>query len=126
MKSLRLLAFAVLGATLIAACDEGDSTTATAVEGTVRGTVTIEGSGASGITVTLSSGASVTTDGSGNYTFNNVPAGTYVVEITGAPADATFASTAKAAVVATAGQVVTVDFDDEGVVCALHDYAQAR
>ncbi len=110
MKSLRFLTLALLGAFAIAACDEGTDTTATAVEGTVRGTVTIEGSGASGVTVTLSSGASVTTDGSGAYTFNNVPAGTYVVEISGFPSDATFASTAKTAVVTTAGQVVTVDF----------------
>ena len=110
MKSLRFLTFALIGALAIAACDEGEDTTATAVEGTIRGAVTIEGSGASGVTVTLSSGASTTTDGSGNYTFSNVPAGSYVVQISGTPADATFASTAGTAVIATAGQVVTVDF----------------
>jgi hypothetical protein len=47
--------------------------------GTVSGTVTVNPSGTpiSGATVNLGSGRSTTTDGSGNYSFSSIPAGTY-------------------------------------------------
>jgi hypothetical protein len=100
-------------ATLVAfgACDNGGGNKITTpVTGTISGTVSIEATGASGVTVTLSSGTTATTDGSGNYSFSNVPAGAYTVSISGFPSDATFATSAKAAVIASAAQVVTVDF----------------
>lgn len=108
IKSLRFLAVATVAAFALAACDEGTSTDT--VEGTISGNVTIEGSGASGVTVSLSSGASTTTDASGNYVFSNVPSGSYVVQISGFPSDATFSTTAQTAVIASAGQVVSVNF----------------
>ncbi|MEA2163467.1 MAG: hypothetical protein QOK37_1594 [Thermoanaerobaculia bacterium] len=47
--------------------------------GTVSGTVTAAAGGApiSGVTVQLGAGRSTTTDGSGNYSFTSIPAGTY-------------------------------------------------
>ncbi len=114
MKRLRLLALAALVVLPLAACDEG-TTVAPAVTGTVTGTVTIDGQGTQGITVTLSSGATTTTDASGHYTFSDVAAGAYTVALSGTPADATFDALAKAAVIATAGQVVTVDFAGSSV-----------
>ncbi len=108
IKSLRFLAVATVAAFALSACDEGDG--GTPVEGTISGNVTIEGTGASGVTVSLSSGASTATDASGNYVFSNVAAGSYVVQISGFPADASFASTAQTAVIGTAGQVVSVNF----------------
>ncbi len=108
MRKLKLFSLAALAAFAFAACDEGG--TNVQVEGTISGTVSAEGQGLSGVTVSLSSGASTATDANGNYSFANVPAGTYVVTISGFPADAAFSSTSGSAVVATAGQNVTVDF----------------
>lgn len=109
MKRLKYLALVTLLA--FGACDNGGgNTVATVVTGTISGTVSIEGTGASGVTVTLSSGSTATTDGSGNYSFSNVPAGAYTVSISGYPSDATFSTSAKAAVITTSGQVVTADF----------------
>jgi hypothetical protein len=47
--------------------------------GTISGTVTVNPGGApiSGATVNLGAGRSTTTDGSGNYSFTGIPAGTY-------------------------------------------------
>ncbi len=110
MKRLKYLALATLVA--FGACDNGGGKSVTQpVTGTISGTVSIEGTGASGVTVTLSSGTTATTDGSGNYSFSNVPAGAYTVSISGFPSDATFSTSAKAAVISSSGQVVTVNFD---------------
>lgn len=110
MKRLKVLSLAALVA--FAACDEGSEPIVEPTPtGTISGVVTIEGTARSGVTVTLSSGATATTDGSGAYSFAGVTAGAYTVSITGFPSDATFSSTAKAATITTAGQVVTVNFD---------------
>lgn len=110
MKRLKVLSLAALVA--FAACDEGSEPVIEPTPtGTISGVVTIEGQARSGVTVTLSSGATATTDGSGAYSFAGVNAGAYTVTISGFPADATFSSATKAAVIASAGQVVTVNFD---------------
>lgn len=105
MKRFKYLTLAALVA--FAACDEGEDAPP---QGTISGAVTIEGTGASGVTVSLSSGATTTTDGSGQYTFADVDAGSYTVTISGYPADATFTTTSQAAAITSAGQVVTVNF----------------
>jgi hypothetical protein len=70
----------------------------------------IDGTGAAGISVTLSSGLTATTGSTGQYTFNNVPAGAYTVVISGYPIDVAFPATTQAAVIATDGQVAIVNF----------------
>ena len=107
-KQLRLLTMAAM--VLLAACDEGTDTVAPSVTGSVAGTATIDGAGAAGVVVTLNSGQTATTGATGTYTIAAVPAGSYIATITGFPADVAFSTTSKGAVVATAGQVVTVDF----------------
>ena len=93
----------------LAACDEGSDPVVT-VAGSITGTVSVDAAGAAGITVTLSSGVTVSTAATGQFTFSAVPAGAYTVTISGQPADVAFPSTAQAAVITTAGQVVTVNF----------------
>ena len=80
------------------------------VTGTVTGLVTIEGEPAAGLSVSLSSGQTATTDASGRYTFIDVSAGAYTISISALPADATFPSTVKAAVITSAGQTIALDF----------------
>ncbi|MGD8322456.1 MAG: SdrD B-like domain-containing protein, partial [Gemmatimonadota bacterium] len=110
MKRIKYFALAALVA--FAACSEGSTTDVTPTPtGTISGQVTIEGVGASGITVTLSSGATATTDGTGNYSFDNVEAGSYTVSVSGFASDVTFSASSKAATISTSGQVVTVNFD---------------
>lgn len=110
-KHFRLLAMAALLVLPLAACDEGDDTaTPTPVTGTITGSVTVDATGLSAVTVTLSSGATQTTSATGGYTFTNVAAGAYTVAISGAPTDVTFPATTKSAVIASAGQSITVDF----------------
>ena len=110
MKRFKYLTLAALVA--FGACDDGgDVVVQPDITGTISGVVTIEGAAASGVTVTLSSGTTATTDASGAYTFAGVDAGAYTVSISGFATDATFSATSKAATIATAGQVVTVNFD---------------
>src|SRR5262245_60877310 len=109
-KRFRFLTLAALVVLPLAACDEGDDTVAPAATGSVTGSVTIDTAGQAGVTVTLSNGATATTNSSGQYTISNVPLGSYTVSISGQPADAAFPSTTQAAVISTAGQVVTVNF----------------
>jgi len=110
MKRLKYLSLVALVA--FAACDEGGNTVVKpVVEGSIAGVVTIEGQAASGVSVSLSSGAATSTDASGSYSFSNVPAGAYTVSISGFASDATFSSTSQAAVISSAGQTVTVNFD---------------
>ncbi len=80
--------------------------------GTVSGTVSVEGSGLEGVDVNLAGAASQseTTGSSGGYSFDNVPAGGHTVQISGAPADVTFALTTKPVTIATSGQTATADF----------------
>ena len=80
--------------------------------GTVSGTVSVEGSGLAGVIVNLSGAASqsASTGSSGGYSFDNVPAGTHSVQISGAPDEVTFGSIAAAVTIATSGQAATADF----------------
>ena len=80
------------------------------IVGTVSGTVSVEGSGLAGVNVSAAS-QSATTGSNGAYSFANVPAGTHSVQISGAPADVAFGSTAKPVTIATSGQMATADFD---------------
>ncbi len=115
MKRLKYFALAALVA--FAACDEGDEVvTPDPVTGTITGVVTIDGAGAQGVTVTLSSGATATTGANGSYQLANVAEGAYTVTISGMPSDAAFGTTSKAAVISTAGQVVTVDFSGSFII----------
>jgi hypothetical protein len=109
-KRFRFLTLAALLVLPLAACDEGDEAVAPTATGSVTGAVTIDGTGQAGVTVTLSSGKTATTNSAGQYTISDVPAGAYTVSISGQPADAAFPSTTQAAVITTAGQVVTVNF----------------
>ena len=61
LKRSKFLTLAAALLLPLAACDEGDTTTPAADNGTISGSVTIDGAGASGVTVTLSNGASVVT-----------------------------------------------------------------
>ena len=109
-KLHRFLTLAALLVLPLAACDEGDDTVAPPGTGSVTGAVTIDGTGQAGVTVSLSNGKTATTNSSGQYTISDVAIGSYTVSISGQPADAVFPSSTQAAVVATAGQVVTVNF----------------
>lgn len=93
-----------------AGCDEGGDVLAPEALGTIGGVVTIDGAAASGVTVSLSNGVTASTGATGAFAFTNVPVGAYVVTISGFPADVSFPSTVQAAVVATAGQVVALNF----------------
>lgn len=107
MKRLKYFALAALVA--FAACDEGNEVVAPAT-GSISGVVTVDGSALAGVTVTLSSGQTATTDASGSYVFSDVDVGAYTVTISGMPSDAAFGTTSQAAVITTAGQVVTLNF----------------
>lgn len=100
-----------------AACDddEGDGTEPTEeITGTIRGTVTAEGQGLSGVTVNLSGPTSSTTQtgSDGSYSFANVPAGTYSVDI-GAVSNAVFSTSSKVVVIQSQDQVATVNFQGQ-------------
>ena len=111
MKRFKYLTLAALVAFGACSEDEPPPPVDVPVTGTVSGVVTIEGVGQAGVSVALSSGSTATTDGSGAYSFANVPAGAYTVSISGFASDATFSSTSKAASITTAGQVAQVNFD---------------
>jgi hypothetical protein len=96
---------------LLQGCDGG---TDLSPIGEVRGIVMIEGRGFAGAEVELSGPArevAVTDDG-GRYAFTEVPAGAYVVTVRGVPADASFSSTSRTAVISreAGNRLVTVDF----------------
>lgn len=63
----------------------------------IVGSVTVDGSGLDGVTVALSgmSDASTQTDANGLYTFRQLRAGSYAVEISGFGADVIFSSTTR-------------------------------
>ena len=120
----KLLSFA--GAALLAltigvvGCDDDAAVTPVAppptppapIFGTVSGMVSVEGSGLAGVNVNLSGAASqsASTGSSGGYSFDNVPAGTHSVQISGAPDEVTFGSIATAVTITTSGQTSTADF----------------
>ena len=80
--------------------------------GIVRGSVSAEGTGLDGVTVTLVGDLSLTTTtaGGGAYTFLDVWAGTYSVEVSDFPPDVVFPTTPSVATIDSDGQVVVVDF----------------
>ena len=88
---------------------EPEPVTPAPIVGTVSGTVSVEGSGLAGVNVSAAS-QSASTGSNGGYSFANVPAGTHSVQISGAPADVDFGSTAKPVTIATSGQMATADF----------------
>jgi hypothetical protein len=94
-----------------AACDE-DTTGPGAVQtGTVNVTVTAGGTGVAGATVSLGAAGTTpqTTDGSGNASFTDVPAGSYVVSVSGLSGDVVCSSTTQPVTVA-GGQTTAVTF----------------
>ncbi len=107
MSRQKLMAAAALLLAPLAACDEGTPPPPT---GAIEGQVSIEGQGVDGVTVTLSDGKSATTAGGGSYRFAGVEGGTYTVTISGYPSDASFDATSASAVIATADQVVRLNF----------------
>ena len=66
--------------------------------------------GSCGVTVTLSSGATAITTATGQFTFSNVPAGSYTITISGHSPAAAFLSLGETTTITTAGQVATVNF----------------
>lgn len=101
MRSLKYLVLASLVA--FAACDEDTPGTGPETQtGTVNVTVTAGGSGVAGVTVSLGAAGTTpqTTDGSGQVSFANVPAGSYVVTISGVSADVVCGSTTQPVTVA--------------------------
>lgn len=89
-------------------------TTAPPVTGEVRGAVLVEGVGLAGVQVELSGDLrrETVTDATGRYSFEDVPAGPYVVTIREFPSDAVFSSVSRTAVIArdSGSRTVTVDF----------------
>jgi len=77
--------------------------------GTISGTVTVNPGGApiAGATVNLGAGRSTTTDGSGNYSFTGIPAGTYPSMTATKPG---FVSGSASSIVVTDGGTTTQNF----------------
>lgn len=94
--------------------------------GTVSGTVTVNPGGApiSGATVNLGSGRITTTDGSGNYSFLNIPAGTYPSIDASKPG---YTSASASSIVVTDGNTTTQNFalTDAADSACLTDTTQA-
>ena len=119
-KLLSFAGVALLALIGVVGCDDDAVVTPVApppptpapIFGTVSGTVSVEGSGLAGVSVNLSGAASqsVSTGSSGGYSFDNVPAGTHSVQISGAPDEVTFGSIATAVTITTSGQAATADF----------------
>lgn len=107
MNRLKQMAGALMLLVPLAACDEGTPPPPT---GSIEGTVMIEGTGADGVTVTLNDGTTTTTAGGGAYRFTGVEGGAYTITISGYPSDATFDATQATATIASANQVVQVNF----------------
>ena len=104
-KLLRFVCVALLTGAMVVACGDDEAVTTVVgpvvpiapapIFGSVSGTVSVEGSGLPGVTVNLVGAASqsATTGSSGGYSFDNVPAGTHGVQLSGAPAEVAFVST---------------------------------
>lgn len=107
MNRVKQMAGALMLLVPLAACDEGTPPPPT---GSIEGTVTIDGTGADGVTVTLNDGTTTTTAGGGAYRFAGVEGGAYTVAISGYPSDANFDATQASATIASANQVVRVNF----------------
>jgi hypothetical protein len=111
-KRLRVIPLAAALVFPLVACDERASETVTMPTdlGTITGHVTLDGTGLAGARVISSSGQAATTGATGQYTLSDVPAGAHTVSLSNLPADASFPMLTATAVIATAGQVVTVNF----------------
>ena len=121
-KLLRFVCVALLTGAMVVACGDDEAVTTVVgpvvpiapapIFGSVSGTVSVEGSGLPGVSVNLVGAASqsATTGSSGGYSFGNVPAGTHGVQISGAPAEVAFVSTASVVTISTSGQTATADF----------------
>ena len=119
-KLFRFAGVALLALTIgVASCGDDDDPVApvvpvapTPIVGTVSGTVSVEGSGLEGVSVNLLGAASQSksTGSGGGYSFADVPAGTHIVQISGAPADVAFDSKDRPVTIATSGQTATADF----------------
>ena len=109
IKKFRFLTLAALVLLPLAACDEGTDTVAP-IAGSITGTVTVDAVGAAGVTVTLSSGETTITTATGQFTFSNVPAGSYTITISGHSPTVAFLSLGETTTITTAGQVATVNF----------------
>ena len=102
------------------ACDDDDDTGTTpppvAATGTISGAVTVEGAGLAGVTVSMvgATSASASTGADGSYSFTNVPAGTYGVQIAGVSLDVTFSTTSQVVTV-TGGQTSTASFSGNSI-----------
>ena len=112
MTRTKLLAGALL--TLLAACSGGGTGGNPPVsdqKGSVTGKVTASGSGVSGAQVSLPGSTAQTTDAAGQFTFENVAAGSYTVSVT-LPAGYAMASGESASKPANVarGQAATVNF----------------
>jgi hypothetical protein len=93
-----------------AICHDGGGTDPEPATGSIEGQVTIDAELASGITVSISGPTSAsTTTGSGQYFFDDVPAGAYVVTISGFPSDVVFSTTSQTVTV-TDGGAALADF----------------
>ena len=109
-----IMGLAALGSTACVSGGDGGDTIVppVVIAGTVSGTVTVEGTGLVGVTIRLVGAASqsATTGAAGTYSFSNVPAGTYGVQVSGGPADVTFATTSTVVTISTDSQAATADF----------------
>ena len=115
------MGLAALGSTACVSGGDGGDTIVppVVIAGTVSGTVTVEGTGLVGVTIRLvgvtirlvgAASQSATTGAAGTYSFSNVPAGTYGVQVSGGPADVTFATTSTVVTISTDSQAATADF----------------
>jgi len=97
-----------------AACHGGDGDSPVGVDGRgkVEGTVTLDGLGLEGVTVFLEGQLSYQTETpeSGGFFFDDLPLGTYQVEIAGLPEHAEFAETRTTVLIQAPGQHVRADF----------------
>lgn len=79
VSSLLILICALI---FLGGCSSSDNESGNNTTYSISGTVTLNGNALQGVTITLSgaSSANATTDATGNYSFDNLPSGTYTVE----------------------------------------------
>jgi plastocyanin len=101
----------LLAAAALAACDGGGGTDPEPqpTTGRVRGTVSNGGAGVEGVTVRLDGGAPVQTAANGQYTFDDVSAGSHTVTLT-LPANFALEGNAAQAVSVAGGQTATANY----------------
>lgn len=87
----------------------GGSPTAPA-NGTISGSVLVESEPVPGVTVRIQGGSSTTTSSSGSFSLSGISAGSYVIEISGYPADAAFPTTTRTVTVTESGPPTSANF----------------